>query len=83
MMRYVSFNDLKMDNFRKQTGKHMLIGWLIFPGQEFTYAGHGIQLAPNKEIVYTDVGVYADIFVKIVIGFTSTFIDNIVEKVRL
>ena len=53
MMRYVSFNDLKMDNFRKQTGKNMLIGWLIFPGQEFTYAGHGIQLAPNKEIVYT------------------------------
>ena len=33
----------------------MLIGWLIFPGQEFTYAGHGIQLAPNKEIVYTDI----------------------------
>ena len=49
-MRYVSFNDFKMDNFRKQTGKNMLIGWLIFPGQEFTYAGHGIQLAPNKEI---------------------------------
>ena len=55
MMRYVSFNDLKIDNFRKQTGKNMLIGWLIFPGQEFTYAGHGIQLAPNKEIVYTDI----------------------------
>ena len=50
----VSFNDLKMDNFRKQTGKNMSIGWLIFPGQEFTYAGHGIQLAPYKEIVYTE-----------------------------
>ena len=48
------FKRLKMDNFRKQTGKYMLIGWLIFPGHEFTYAGHGIQLAPNKEIVYTD-----------------------------
>ena len=31
----------------------MSIGWLIFPGQEFTYAAHGIQLAPNTEIVYT------------------------------
>ena len=27
--------------------------WLIFRGQELTYAGHGIWVAPNKEIAYT------------------------------
>ena len=29
------------------------LDWLIFPVKEFTYADHGIQLAPNKDIAYT------------------------------